>query len=323
MEFMKSKVIWEEEPIEQLSAAYMKLLRNRDKTKKVYPVNPYAEVYQFRENIYGILTDSLDGMGQPWMYVIIGPEKAMLIDTSFGLGNLKGLVDEITGGREIVVVNTHASFDHSYGNHQFDRAYCHEYCAPYLEKQLTPRLWDYLFNEDGSCKWTEFDRSDLIPYKEYEIVGCPNGHIFNLGADYDIELIFLPGHQAGHCGFLDKKSRILFCGDDFISMRVGIGGPRAGMPYGEFANVQALRDELEKLVKRTGEFDSLFPGHFIVDIENSVVQNLLDACNAVLDDPDDYDYEYTWKNKTSKLKFVKGLGTLAYNDRSLKPLESE
>jgi glyoxylase-like metal-dependent hydrolase (beta-lactamase superfamily II) len=317
MEFMKTRVIKVEEPIDPLAAAYMKQLREKDKTKKVYDIDPYVEVYRFRENVYGLLTDSLDGMGAPWMYIIIGPEKAMLIDTSFGLGNLKGLVDEITGGMELIVVTTHASYDHSYGNHQFERVYCHEYCAPYLQKQLTPHLWDYLMDENGNGKWTEFDRKDIIAYKEYEIVGCENGHIFNLGGDYDIELVFLPGHQSGHAGYLDKTNRILFCGDDFIGMRVGIGGPKEGMPYGEFATVTALSRELEKLVKRTGEFDALFPGHFIVDMDNSIVQNLLDACKAVIAAPDDYDYLYTVKGKTSKIKYVKGMGTLAYNDRSV------
>lgn len=319
MPFMKSRVIREEEPVDQLSAAYMKLLREKDSTKRVYEVDPYAEVYQFRSNVYGILTDSLDGMGDPWMYLIIGPSKAMLIDTSFGLGNLKGLVDEITGGMPLVVVNTHASFDHSYGNTQFDNVYCHHYCVPYLEAKKNPHIWDYFFNEDGSCKWTEFDRSELVPYRDYEIVGCENHQLFNLGEDHEIELFFLPGHQAGHSGFLDKKNRILFCGDDFISMRVGIGGPKPGLPYGEYATVMALRNELESLVLRLDEFDSLFPGHFMVDLSSSVVPNLLEACNAVIANPEGYDYLYTVKGRTAKMKFVKGLGTLAYNDRSVFP----
>jgi hypothetical protein len=103
---MKTRVLKAEEPIEELSAAYMKLLREKDPTKRVYDIDPYCEVYRFRENIYGLLTDSLDGMGAPWMYLIIGPEKALLVDTSFGLGNLKGLVNELSGGMDLIVVNT-------------------------------------------------------------------------------------------------------------------------------------------------------------------------------------------------------------------------
>ncbi len=314
---MKSKIIKLREETEQLSKAYMKELRTHNKTKKVYDVNPYAEVYQFRDNVYGILTESADGMGDPWMYLIIGPEKAMLIDTSFGIGDLKGLVDEITGGMPIVLVNTHASYDHSYGNCQFERAYCHEYSVPELELELTPHIWDYLFDEDGNNIWLEFDREDIVEYKDYEIIGCPNGHIFDLGGGHEVELIFLPGHKAGHAGFLDKKNRILFCGDDFISMRVGISGPKPGLPYGEYATVTALRNELEKLVKRTDEFDSLFPGHFIVDIDNSVVQNMLDTCNAVVADPSCYDFTQERRGKKFMYKNIKGLGDLAYNESSI------
>lgn len=317
MEFIKTKVLKREEPIDTLSAAWMKLLREKDKTKKVYGIDPYAEVYQFRDNVYGILTESLDGMGAPWMYLIVGPEKAMLIDTSFGLGNLKGLVNEITGGMELVVVNTHATFDHSYGNHQFERVYCHEFCVPYLQKQMTPKLWDFLFDENGNGKWAEFDKRDMIQYKEYEMIGCPNGHIFNLGKDHDIELVFMPGHQAGHAAFLDKKNRILFGGDDFCSMRVGLGGPKEGLPYGEYATVTALARELEKLVKRTNEFDVIYPGHFMVELDNSVVQNLLEACQAVVANPNDYDYLHVLKGKTYKLKYIKEFGVLGYTDRSV------
>ncbi|MBS6642157.1 MAG: MBL fold metallo-hydrolase [Clostridiaceae bacterium] len=315
---MKSKVLIEREPIEPLSKAWMKELRLYNKTKREYEIDPYAEVYQFRDNVYGILTDSADGMGAPWMYLIIGPEKAMLIDTSFGIGNLKGLVDEITGGMPVVVVNTHSSYDHSYGNCQFDQVYCHKFTAPYLQKEQTPHLWDYLTDEEGKGIWLDFDKNDIIPFKKYGIISCENNHVFDLGGGYEVELILLPGHHAGHTGFLDKRNRILFCGDAFISMRVGLNGPKPDMPYGEFATVRAFKKELEKLVKRTAEFDTLFPGHFIVDIDNSVVQNMLDVCAEILENSGNCDYEeMDAKGRLNRFKFVKGLGVISYNENSV------
>ena len=89
---MKGTRLVQRESIDATSWAFMKMLREQDRTKKVYPVDPYVEVYQFRDNLYGLLTESADGMGDPWMYLLIGPEKAMLVDTGFGIGNLKGLV---------------------------------------------------------------------------------------------------------------------------------------------------------------------------------------------------------------------------------------
>ncbi len=298
--------------------AYMRLLRETNKTKKVYEVDPYVEVYQFRDKVYGLLVSSLDGGADVWMYLIIGPEKAMLVDAAWGLGNLKGLVDELTGGMPLIVVNTHCHFDHAYGNAQFDRVYCHEFEAPALIGQ-NANMWDYLFEEEGgACIWDQFDRGDLIPFKDYTVVACPDGYTFDLGEGHEVELFFLGGHSAGHCGYLDKKNRIFFCGDDFISMRVSIGGPRPGVAFGEYATVNAYRDRVAALAERLDEFDSLFPGHFVVDIESSVVKNMLAACDSILQDPEhNYTIKTKGKNGPMYQKYVEGLGTLQYTKNSI------
>ncbi len=286
---LKSRRFLWREPEYPVRWAFLRELREHNKTKKVYDVNPYAEVYQFRDNLYGILTESLDGMGDPWMYLIVGPEKAMLIDTGFGVGDLKGLVREMTGDMPLIVVNTHAHFDHAYGNCQFDRVYCHDYEVRRLEAKRNPHIWDYLFDENGRCIWTEFDRRDIVPFHEYEIIGCPNGHIFNLGQDYEIELIFLPGHAPGHAAYLDKHNRILFAGDDACYGSIFIPGPEPGDPYGRYATVSAFRDELATLVARRNEFDGLYPGHGVVDMGTIMLVNILEACDKVIADPENCD----------------------------------
>ena len=314
---MKTKVIKTREKLAPVCQSYMKELRTNNRTKREFDINPYAEVYQFRDNLHGILIESLDGMGASWIFVIVGPEKVLVIDTGFGLGDLKGLVDEITGGKPIVVVNTHSHVDHAYGNYQFDRVFCHVNTVPYLEANLNPQIWDYLFDEEGKGIWAEFDRNDLIPFGEYEIVGCENGHIFNLGSDYEVELVFLGGHEAGHSGFLDKKNRILFTGDDITAARVGIGGAKPGELHGEYASVTALRNEMKKIAVRMNEFDVLFPSHFIVELENTVLLDMIEACDDVITDPECYSYMGDVTGYKRKFKFIKNLGVLAYSDASI------
>ncbi len=318
---IKTKKIKVREPIDERCWAFMKALRERHATKRIYEVNPYAEVYRLRENLYGILTESLGGMGDVWTYVVIGPEKAMLIDTGYGVGDLKGLANELTGHMPLIVVNTHAHGDHASGNCQFDRVYCHEYSVPQLEKMRNPHIWDHLFDEHGKPIWTEFDRNDIVPFHEYEIVGCPDGYIFSLGGDHEVELIWTAGHMAGHCMFLDKKDRLLFAGDDVISMRISIGGPRADDPYGQYATVTAYRDQMAKLAARLDEFDYVFPGHFVFDLENDVILALVEAANAIIANPKDYDFVETAEMSTGTItryhKFVRGLGTLAYTENAV------
>ena len=314
---MKTKVIKIREDMPPLCKAYMKELRANNKTRREYDINPYAEVYKFRDNLYGILTESLDGMGAPWIFLIIGPEKALLIDTSFGLGDLKGLVNLLTGGKPLIVVNTHSHYDHAYGNCQFDRVFCHHNTVPFLESKRNPHIWDYLFDENGKGIWAEFDKKDIVPFREYEIIGCENGHIFNIGEDYEIELVFMGGHEAGHTGYLDKKNRIFFAGDDITAGRVGIGGPRPGTWFGEFSTVTAMRNELVKINKRISEFDVVFPSHFIVELENTVMQHMIDTCNEVIADPDAYSFIGEVNGGKRKFKLIKNLGTLAYSDTSI------
>lgn len=304
---IKGRRILTREPIDASSWAFMKMLRETDDTQRFYEVDPYAEVYQVRDNIWAILTISADGMGDSWMYLIEGPEKALLIDTSFGIGDLKGLVKELVGDKPLYVANTHCSYDHSYGNCQFDRCYCHEKEAPYMEIKQDPHIWDYLFDANGNGIWLEFDRKDRIPFKRYEVVAVPDGYTFDLGGGYGIELIWIPGHKPGHAMFLDKASRILFAGDGIISMRVGIGREGAN------ATVEAYRNQLAKLAARISEFDHIFPGHFIFDLENTVVQSFLDTANAILENPENYDIcQPDDKGNITCQKFVRGMGTIAY-----------
>lgn len=316
---LKSKRIKFDNPQNQISWAFMKELRENDKTRKIYDINPYVEVYKFRDNLYGLFTENCDGMGDVWMYLVIGPEKAMLIDTAYGLGDIKGLVDEITGGMPLIVVNTHDHFDHAYGNCRFDKVYCHEYLVPYLESQHE-HIWDYLFDAFDNNIWLEFDRKDLPVFKKYEIVGVPDGYTFNLGGNYEVELIFTGGHAAGHAAYLDKKNRILFSGDNICSDVSGCGSVNVFKPgpYMENTTLAVYRDNLARIIDRIDEIDYIFPQHFMNNIESNLLPNVLEACDTIIANPENYDYKIEkWgKDRNVKIvryfKFIKGFSVIAY-----------
>lgn len=297
---LKSKrIVWEEE--KPLRHSYMKILRETSNLRREYSVNPYAEVYQMKENCWAIFTESLDGAGDPWMFLIEGPKKAMLIDTGFGVGDLKGLVKEIIGNKEYFVVNTHSHYDHAYGNAQFERCYCHEYEVARMQAVNNDRIWDYLFDETGKCKWTEFDRQDIIDYHPYEIVGIKDGYRFDLGGSYEIEAVLMPGHTPGQCAYLDHHHHAIFIGDI-----CGIGRANDHEPFKEMCTVTALRDSLKKLQPRFDEIEGVFPGHGMLDISSISLQYTLDACEAILRNPDCYDEikEKVFPSSNKKIQFM-------------------
>jgi glyoxylase-like metal-dependent hydrolase (beta-lactamase superfamily II) len=51
--------------------------------------------------------------------LVIGRDKAALIDTGCGIGNLRQAVEAVTD-KPVIVVNTHTHLDHLGGNRQFD-----------------------------------------------------------------------------------------------------------------------------------------------------------------------------------------------------------
>ncbi|MBR1585572.1 MAG: MBL fold metallo-hydrolase [Clostridia bacterium] len=316
----KAKRIRFVNPINPVSWAYMKEMRENNRTRRIYDENPYVEVYQLREHVYGLFNLNLDGMGDVWCFLVVGPEKALLIDTAYGLGDNQALADRLTGGKPLYVVNTHHHCDHAFGNCRFDTVYCHEYLVPYLERQ-DEHIWDYLFDEKGQCKFVEFDRQDLPTFRKYRIEGVKNHHIFDLGGDHQIELIWTGGHAAGHAMFLDNKSRILFSGDNVCSDMCGIGsGPKKDFdPYGQFCNIETFRDQLQGIVERMEEFDYVFPSHFVLNLESRVLVDMLDTCNAILENPQDYDF--LERRESAKVggpvrirmhKAVRGFSSIAY-----------
>ena len=72
--------------------------------------------------------------------------------------------------------------------------------------------------------------------------------------------------------------------------------------------VTAYRDALVKLSKRTNEFDYIFGGHGANDLDSGVIPNIIDACNAIIANPDCYDFKAG--DKLSKL--VRGWGSISY-----------
>ena len=59
-----------------------------------------------------------------YMYLVVGEEKAALIDTGMGFPGLRQLVERLTD-KPVIVLNTHGHLDHIGGNDEFGCIYLH------------------------------------------------------------------------------------------------------------------------------------------------------------------------------------------------------
>lgn len=140
--------------------------------------------------------------GTEYMFLLEGEEKALLIDTGYGVGNLRAFVEKLTE-KPILVTNTHYHPDHAAGNGEFDCAYVSagwEVDAPSVDAE-------------GAVP---FDLKKL-PYPDYEKIIVGDGYVFDLGGREVEVLDAKPAHCNSSLFFLDRTNRILFCGDEYAS----------------------------------------------------------------------------------------------------------
>jgi len=186
-------------------------------------------------------------------YLIIGSQRGILIDTGLGIGNLKGLVEELNDQKPYDVVNTHGHFDHVYGDYQFPEIYISRTDLKLLEesyqKESIERNTALFSRFYPSAEYLQRLKRNSFDFRTIDL---KEGHIFDLG-DTEIETIHVPGHTEGHMCFLDKRNRRLFAGDSMMR--------HTTIANGGGASIKEFISGLKKVYERREEFDCFLPAH--------------------------------------------------------------
>lgn len=196
--------------------AQLKKDHNRVKKEEFYKVT------ELLPDIYRI-TSAED----VYMELFVGEEKALLFDTGYGYGDLKGTVRKITD-KPLIIVNSHGHLDHTCGNFQFqEEIYIHpkdiELCKEHNTKEHragalegAKQTLDYLTNETYNILPLDFDEEAYVNAGHGRLKPLEEGQIFDLGG-ITLEVITLPGHTAGCIALLYKEQKILYTGDSINS----------------------------------------------------------------------------------------------------------
>ncbi len=281
-----------------------------EKPHKVYDVDPYVMVFEDEDvpGVFHIYYDAHSKGASAWMHLIVGQERALLIDTAFGIGDLRGLVETLTD-KPVDVVNTHFHGDHSAGNGQFETVFIHKYDIPYLE--MSEKAENRLLPAPGTYR-----EEDIISLRSAKHIAMEDGFIFRLGEGHEVEVIHMPGHAAGGCMLLDRKYNLLFSGDAVVFTPTLIIGRFPAPYYPEYLTVTAFRDALKKALPRCKNVKKLYTGHSVQGISPVYLTDMMDCCEKIIAHPDQYEiYDYVSDPSQKQIMCV-GHAMIVYtNDR--------
>jgi glyoxylase-like metal-dependent hydrolase (beta-lactamase superfamily II) len=150
-------------------------------------------------------------------YLILGREKALLIDTGFGFGDLPAAVGAVTS-MPLLVVNSHVHPDHALGNRQFPRGGV----GAGDRGTLAEGVWDGEYRDMlGFAKkylpplgflMRRFGKLPKPPLCQTAYSPLAEGDTLNLGGRV-LEVAEMPGHTRGSLVFLDRATATVFAGD--------------------------------------------------------------------------------------------------------------
>lgn len=192
-------------------------------------------------------------------YLLVGAEKALLIDTGMGQANLRAYVETITD-KPIMVVNTHGHMDHTLCNGYFDEVYMHP---------------EAIIDSNGG-KWSESEYKDG-PWPDFNPIPVEEGYVFDLG-DRHIEVLETPCHSPGDLMFIDKENKLLFTGDNLEVGQVLIfyGTDKVGGSVAQHLKM------MKKVYERIDEYDMICPAHNGAPISKDHVQYYIENDERIL-----------------------------------------
>ena len=146
-------------------------------------------------------------------YLVVGTEKALLIDTGNGLGDLTKVVAGLTDLSPEVVA-THSHPDHLGGMGNYKSIHIHKDDAKHAKFWSSKPLRRFYYNTVKKLIKYDITQKDIktLKYKT-RIIPIEDGHIFHLGGK-TVRVIHTPGHSKGSIVLLDEEDKIMFTGDN-------------------------------------------------------------------------------------------------------------
>lgn len=199
------------------------------------------------------------------IFLLVGTEKAMVIDTGMGIGDLRGAISMLTD-KPLICVISHGHVDHTGNARQFDDVWINplDMDKP-VPQDLDRRRFDTerIAHRQKGCYDGVYKMFRLYPYdinidlrsaeaypQNTVFHDLQDGQKFDLGGGRIVTAYFCPGHSAGEMIFLDEQTRSLFCGDA-LNFNLGIG----------HAPLETTLRYMKRMRDMQKDYDGIYNGH--------------------------------------------------------------
>lgn len=200
------------------------------------------------------------------MFVVVGAERALLIDCGTGVGDYKAVAERLAGGKPYDLAVTHAHCDHIGGRGQFEHMYISEKDVPIIGDANTLFRKFYV----GVMKYLMFfkvirwrDAKIERVKKEPETHFIKEGDRFELGGK-TVVVYETPGHTRGSLSFLLKEDRMLFTGD--------VSNPNNLMFLKWATSTEEMLASLKKIRDLEG-YDVAWASHLSAPVSKETLEN--------------------------------------------------
>lgn len=257
------------------------------------------------------------------MFLLVGDEKALLIDTGTGVFDLPLLIKTLTD-KPVQVVLTHGHPDHAGAIGWFDEVYAHPddfEMALTLTYEGRRGYAESLLKMNPAAPVTADDtvRFEKLP----KMLPMFDGETIDLGGR-KVMVFETPGHTPGGLSFLDVRERIMITGDacNGNTLLLSFGGE----PHPK-QTLSTLRKTAEKLISLEPLYDRNYNGHvgyggsaFCLPQPYSVSRDMKSLCEDLLsgnEKPAEQSFNIGGKEGKS-FHALRGAAGIRYTDASAK-----